>query len=81
MEFEDDMFETDVAVNINFQGISERYYNYLNILILQSQDGGGPFQTPPVPLRGNCKNINDENEEILGYFRLSEVIKDTITIL
>jgi hypothetical protein len=38
-----------------------------------SQFNGGPFQTPPVQVNGNCININNDAEEVLGYFRLSQV--------
>ncbi|MCF0075257.1 DUF4249 domain-containing protein [Dyadobacter sp. CY261] len=62
-----------VTVGINVYGISQRYYDYLNILIQQSgSDEGGPFPIIPVQLKGNCTNVNDSNEEVLGYFRLGE---------
>jgi hypothetical protein len=62
-----------VTVGINVYGISRRYYDYLNILIQQSgTDEGGPFPTIPVPLKGNCTNVKNPNEEVLGYFRLGE---------
>ncbi|SKB49813.1 DUF4249 family protein [Dyadobacter psychrophilus] len=70
-----------VTVGINVYGISQRYYDYLNILIQQSgSDEGGPFPTIPVPLKGNCTNVNDPNEEVLGYFRLGEFDTTTHTI-
>ncbi|WP_234601883.1 DUF4249 family protein [Dyadobacter chenwenxiniae] len=70
-----------VTVGINVYGISKRYYDYLNILIQQSgSDEGGPFPTIPVPLKGNCTNVNDSNEEVLGYFRLGEFDTTPYTI-
>jgi hypothetical protein len=67
-----------VTVGINVYGISKRYYDYLNILIQQSgSDEGGPFPTIPLQLKGNCTNLNDYKEEVLGYFRLGEF--DTTT--
>jgi hypothetical protein len=62
------------TVNINLYGITESYYHYMVLLVHQSsQFNGGPFQTTPVQVSGNCVNINDGMEEILGYFRLSQV--------
>jgi hypothetical protein len=62
------------TVNINLYGITESYYHYMVLLVHQSsQFNGGPFQTPPVQVSGNCININNEMEEVLGYFRLSQV--------
>ena len=60
-------------MGINVYGVSKRHYDYLNILIQQSgSDEAGPFPIIPVPLKGNCTNVNDPNEEVLGYFRLGE---------
>jgi len=47
-------------VIIKILGIDERYFNYSNILINQSeQDGGNPFQTPPAQIRGNIINTTN----------------------
>lgn len=64
------------AQNIKFtlHGISERYYNFMNILI--SISGGlsnGPFSTPPATVKGNIINQTNSTNYPLGYFRLSEV--------
>lgn len=65
--------ETGNTINISLYGISETYYNFMNLLIEQSEAEGNPFQTTPAKLKGNCKNTNNPDEEVLGYFRLSEV--------
>jgi hypothetical protein len=62
--------------NINFtlHGISERYYNYLNILIgISGGLSNGPFSTPPATVKGNIINQTNAVDYPLGYFRLSEV--------
>lgn len=67
--------KTGITVNIKLFGISKQFHNYIEQLILQSGTGGrrgGPFDTTPAQLKGNCKNVNDATEEVLGYFRLSE---------
>ena len=74
IEYDNESFEAGIEVNVQLQGISKRYFNYLNLLIEQSDADGGPFQTTPVKVKGNCKNITTPNEEVLGYFRLSEVV-------
>ncbi len=79
LEYENEDFVAGTSVNINLYGISQQFYNYINILVNQ-QDGGGPFATTPVQLKGNCKNIADPNEEVLGYFRLGEVDRRSVTI-
>lgn len=73
-EYEREGVEAGVEVNFSLQGLSEGYYNYLEILIEQAGGDEGPFATTPVQLKGNCRNVNDDTEEVLGYFRLSEVV-------
>ncbi|MEO1262861.1 MAG: DUF4249 domain-containing protein [Bacteroidota bacterium] len=80
IEFEDDSFATGVTVTVVLEGISERYYNYIDLLSEQSEAADGPFQTIPVRLKGNCINITTPSEEVLGYFRLSEVSKGQYVI-
>ncbi|WOD43795.1 DUF4249 domain-containing protein [Hwangdonia lutea] len=54
-------------------GISSRTYNYLNILLQQTDnESGDPFETQPATVRGNCVNVTNPNNYPLGYFRVSE---------
>jgi len=75
IEFDDEDLIVGDVVTISLYGVSEHYYNYVTILENQAGEGG-PFSSTPVQLTGNCKNINNSNEEVLGYFRLGEV--DTV---
>lgn len=69
------------SINFKLQGISLRYYNYMNKLInIAGSSGGNPFATPPATLRGNIVNQNDENNYPLGYFHLSELDTKEYTI-
>jgi hypothetical protein len=66
--------ETGDEVTIKIHGISEQFYNYMFILLQQNSDeGGGPFETQPATVRGNCINQTNQENYPLGYFRLSEV--------
>ncbi len=67
-------------IEINLYGISERYYNYIDLLLEQSGDGGGPFSSTPAPLRGNCNNQTDPNNYAFGYFRLNEISQSTYIV-
>lgn len=66
------------VVDIEFFGISERYYNYIRMLIEQSGDSG-PFSSIPGPLKGNCININNRDNYPYGYFRLTQVVRQSYT--
>lgn len=81
IENDNEDYVAGVTVGVNVYGISQRYYEYLNILIQQSgSDEGGPFPTTPVQLKGNCTNVNDPKEEVLGFFRLGEFDATSYTI-
>lgn len=70
------------TVTMTHLGISQQYYNYLNILLSLSgsQGGGGPFQAPPVSVRGNLTNSDNQDDYPYGYFSLSESDKRDYTI-
>ena len=82
LENNNENYVAGVTVDINVYGISQRYYDYLSILIQQSSgsEEDGPFPTTPVQLKGNVTNVNDSNEEVLGYFRVSEFETTSYTI-
>ena len=65
-------------VDISLLGLSEPYYNYIKLLIEQSQSGG-PFSTIPAEIKGNCINQSSPENYAFGYFRLSEVDKRVYT--
>lgn len=75
-------FEPGQQVSIKLSGVSQRYYNYMGILINISEggSGGGPFQTPPVTARGNVINQTNPDNFALGYFSLSETESTVYTI-
>ncbi|MBI9058481.1 MAG: DUF4249 domain-containing protein [Labilibaculum sp.] len=72
-------FETGDVVHINLYGISEAYYNYIRILIEQTETGD-IFSTIPVAIKGNCINEANPDNYAFGYFRLTQVDKVTYTV-
>jgi hypothetical protein len=72
--------QTGDQVTIRNHGTSQRFYEFMFILLQQgSVDSGGPFETQPATVRGNCINLTNPDNFPLGYFRLSEV--DEITYI
>ena len=70
--------KTDEELLIINSGISERYYEFMNILLQQTDDqSGDPFQTQPATVRGNCINQTNPKNFPFGYFRASEADKLT----
>ncbi len=73
--------ESDDEVIIRNYGVSEQFYEFMFILLQQgSEEGGGPFETQPATVRGNCINITNPDNFPFGYFRLSEVDEVIYTV-
>ena len=68
------------SINFSLYGISETYYRYMDLLKNQQENSDEITQTPPVQLKGNCVNIANPDEEVLGFFNLSELSKKTYEI-
>ena len=70
------------SVTIRNHGVSQRFYEFMFILLQQTDDGGGgPFETQPATVRGNCINQTNSDNFPLGYFRLSEVSELVYTVV
>ncbi|WP_452221062.1 DUF4249 domain-containing protein [Lacinutrix salivirga] len=79
--FSEEDLETGDELIIRNYGVSERFYEYMFILLQQSGDNsGGPFETQPATVRGNCVNQTNPNNFPLGYFRVSQAF-ETIYIV
>lgn len=73
--------EKDDTILFTLHGISETYYNYMNILLgIAGGNGGSPFQTPPATVRGNIVNQTNFNNFALGFFSLSETDTMSYTV-
>ncbi|MCA1752118.1 MAG: DUF4249 domain-containing protein [Flavobacteriales bacterium] len=60
-------FEGD-TVTVVQERISRAALEFLQLVQSQTAFVGGPFDTPPAPIRGNVKNISDPNRNALGFF-------------
>lgn len=79
-EYDDEDIQPGDQIEIRVLGVSKGYYNFMNLLLEQSEGGGGPFSTIPAKLIGNCVNLTNPNQETLGYFRLSVYSQITYTV-
>lgn len=64
------------VVDFSLYGVSELYYNYIQLLIDQYDNGGDPFAATPAEIKGNCINVANPDNYAFGFFRVSEF--DTI---
>lgn len=78
---EEDLESGDVVTIRNY-GVSERFYEFMFVLLQQnSEEGGGPFETQPATVRGNCVNETNPDNFPFGYFRVSEADEFIYTVL
>ena len=79
--YSDENLEAGDVVVIRNHGVSKQFYEFMFILLQQnSEGGGGPFETQPATVRGNCINTTNSDNFPFGYFRLSEVDEFVYTI-
>ncbi len=79
--YSDENLSSGDVLLIRNSGISKRTFEFINILLQQTDDeAGDPFQTQPTSVRGNCVNQTNPDNYPLGYFRVSEMDIFTYTI-
>ena len=96
-EFEFSYFpERDLEVGdeleVSILGADQDFFNYMDLLVEQTQNDGGIFETPAATVRGNVfdvtgldndilfDNVNRPDAFPLGYFAVVEEFKQRITI-
>lgn len=82
--------ESGQELSISILGADQDYFNYMDLLIEQTFNDGGIFETPVATVRGNIFDVTDlDNEEVvdnvqqpekfpLGYFAVVQEFKETI---
>ncbi len=58
--------------------LSNRAYQYWNLLEEQNQESGGLYETQPARIQGNIHNITNPGERVLGFFNVSSVTQQRI---
>lgn len=89
--YEDDLEPGDEVI-ISILGSDLSFFNYMNLLLEQSEGGFGPFETPVATARGNIfdvtgidnitqlDNVEQPDNFPLGYFSISQVYTDSLII-
>lgn len=90
--FYDEIFEPGTEIEISLMGVDRTFFNYMDLLLEQSDSGFNLFSTPVATVRGNVADITDiDNIDVsdnvdqpdvfpLGYFAIVEEYKSTILI-
>jgi len=75
----DEDYKAGDVIHFKLYGISKRYYDYMSVLI-ENSEGGGPFSSVPVAAKGNIINQTNQDNYALGYFRIGQVAQLDYTI-
>lgn len=90
--FYDEKFDPGTELEISILGADQEFYNYMNLLVEQSDDDFNIFDTPVATVRGNVfditdldnidvfDNVNRPDSFALGYFAIVEEYKATLVI-
>lgn len=66
-------FYDKYSVEISQKSISREAYEYFNLLINQNSINGDIFDPPPATIRGNMVNLSNPDENVVGYFYVSDI--------
>ena len=90
--FYDQKFEPGTLLEVGILGADRTFYNYMNLLLEQTEGQQGPFQTPISTVRGNVFDVtgldnldrfdNADRPEVfpLGYFAIVQEFRAQITV-
>ena len=84
--------ESGEEIEVSILGADQEFFNYMDLLVEQTEDNGGVFETPAATVRGNIfdvtgldnnllfDNVNRPDAFPLGYFAVVQEFKRTIVI-
>ncbi len=90
--FYDQLFEPGTVLEISLLGADQNFFNYMNLLVQQTEGQQGPFQTPVATARGNVfditgldnidisDSVSTPDEFALGYFAIVQEYKGSVTV-
>ena len=68
------VYQKDPAqLDIEQLSLTAGAYRYYKLFADQTQNTGTLADTPPAPTAGNVRNLNDDGENVVGYFSASSV--------
>ncbi|HRE67182.1 MAG TPA: DUF4249 domain-containing protein [Cyclobacteriaceae bacterium] len=67
-------------VQIRLKSLTESAFKFWYIVSEQINNSGGIFDKPPVTIKGNIVNVNNPNDQVLGYFGASAIYEVPIYI-
>lgn len=65
---------------VHQHSISKNAFQFWNAIEQQNSESGSLYAHQPYQIRGNIKNVNDDEEPVLGYFMVSGVSSKRIFV-
>ena len=65
-------------MRVEQHSLTTEAYQFFKLLKDQASINGDIFDPPPATLRGNMINLTDPDENVIGYFRASDVAIDSM---
>jgi Domain of unknown function (DUF4249) len=78
IEDDGNRFDDKYLVRIEQHTLSREAYQFFSLLKNQIGINGDIFDPPPATLRGNMINLTNPDENVIGYFRASDVSVDSM---
>ena len=90
--FYEEELDTGQELEVSILGADQGFFDYMTLLIEQTQNDGGVFETPVATVRGNIFDVTDlDNDQVvdnvsqpdvfpLGYFAVVQEFKATLTL-
>lgn len=72
--------EAGDEVHIKIMGIDERHFDFMTIIVDQTEEGGSPFSSTPTTIRGNLSNTTTPSRYPMGYFRISQTYSSRLML-
>ena len=73
VEFEGFPFELGDSCTIEQFSLTESAFDFFRLIQIQAGDLGESTSTSPTQVIGNIRNIENSNEEVLGFFYATSV--------
>lgn len=65
-------------IRVEQHTLTQKAYQFFKLLEQQASISGDIFDPPPATLRGNMINLTNPDENVIGYFRASDVSIDSM---
>ncbi len=75
-----ELYSAGDTVTVIQERISKAAYELLTAIRTQTAFVGSPFDSPPAPIQGNVRNLDDPTHDALGFFGASGRVRATVVV-